>query len=123
MTHLEYETLLEAQLRHTQELVDSYLDFTGSDDRWDYLNSALHLSHLMMRGSQLNEGGMELFLLDLLPLSQFACDGVCVELYAWQTVERLRRALSRTDTREERWEIEEAIEEMEIEQETRRETQ
>ena len=79
-----FTELLTLQLNTVQPCVDSYVDFMGSDDRWDYLRGALALSSDMLEIQMDSEE--EKALLDLLNLrvwSSYACDGVANEIWEW----------------------------------------
>ena len=91
MTNNEFIALLNAQLDCTTECIESFTDFMGSGDRYDYLSSALALSSELMSILDSDEEDREKQLIRLMPFhNNYACDGVANELDDWETPERLR---------------------------------
>jgi hypothetical protein len=75
------QDLINAQLKHTRELIDVALAHSIGDDMHDYLTSALGLSELMMRIKIDDDEAAWQHMLDD-DLADYACGGICEELYA-----------------------------------------
>jgi len=75
------QELVNAQLRHTGELIKGALEHGYSDDGYDYLTSGLRLSELLMHIQIDNDKERWQELLNW-GLADYACDGICEELYA-----------------------------------------
>jgi hypothetical protein len=80
--------LLIAQLKHARELINDFIDRDGAvgDDSYDYLSGALRLSDTLLWAhydSDTDAGVKKL--IDVLHtpegLDEFACDGVCQEVW------------------------------------------
>jgi hypothetical protein len=80
MTDMLTQELVNAQLKHTGQLIKSALEHGYGDDGYDYLRAGLNLSAQMVEIKYNDDGEEWQYLLNE-GLADYACDGICQELY------------------------------------------
>lgn len=77
---LPTQELINAQLKHTGELIKSALEHGYSDDGYDYLTAGLALSKLLL-DIQIDDDKVRWQALLSKDLADYACDGICEEIW------------------------------------------